>query len=157
MLPSLYEPYGLSHLEAMRVGAVPIVHPVDGLKATTTDPGVTPLENSPAHLRPYGQTSIFMQPMDTSAYWKGLDERLKGGDKAPQHATVLDDAHKNLRTALDRAVALKQDTPEQALRVSYNAIRYVEEQHSWEEISKRYVAPLDAAVAAAQKRIDQGL
>ena len=62
-----------------------------------------------------------------------------------------------MKVLSDRAVALKQNTPEQALRVSYNAIRYVEEQHSWEEISKRYVAPLDAAVAAAQKRIDQGL
>ncbi|MBS2034630.1 glycogen/starch synthase [bacterium] len=153
MLPSLYEPYGLSHLEAMRLGAVPIVHPVDGLKATTTDPGVTPLQDSPAPLRPYGQTAIFMQPMDTFAYWKALDERLKPGGAEPQAAGILENAHKNLRGALDRALSLKQQTPDQALQVAYNAMRYVEEQHSWEEISKRYVAPINAAVAAAQQRL----
>jgi glycogen synthase len=40
MLPSLYEPYGLTQLEAMKMGAIPIVHGVDGIRSTVSDPEV---------------------------------------------------------------------------------------------------------------------
>lgn len=143
MLPSLYEPYGLSHLEAMRLGAVVVVHAVDGLKATVTDPAVAPpLEN----LQAYGQTGVFMEPVDTMAYWKELNKRFDGEKSGPE----LQGAERKLRSALDRAVQL--DSSEEGMKVRHNAMRYVEEQHSWEQIARRYQAPIDAAVAAAQAR-----
>ncbi len=146
MLPSLYEPYGLSHLEAMRLGAVVVVHAVDGLKATVTDPAVEkPLEN----LAPYGQTGVFMEAVDTMAYWKDLDKRLQGKASGSE----LQRAERKLRTALDRAVAL--DATDEGMQVRHNAMRYVEEQHNWEQIAQRYIAPIDAAVAIAQARCGQ--
>ncbi|NDD29994.1 MAG: glycosyltransferase [Proteobacteria bacterium] len=150
VLPSTYEPYGLSQLEAMRVGALPIVHAVDGLRATVADPGKG-LE-TPAALQPYGRTGVFMQPFDVPAFWNALDARTKGqGPDAAQQA-VLDNASRKLRNALDEAMALDTHTPAEATQARWNAMRYVEEQHSWKKISARYVAPIGAAKAAARER-----
>lgn len=38
ILPSLYEPYGLTQLEAMKMGSIPIVHGRDGLRTSVSDP-----------------------------------------------------------------------------------------------------------------------
>lgn len=147
MLPSLYEPFGLSHLEAMRLGALAVVHAVDGLRASVSDPAVTPPEQIPEDLRPYGQTGIFMEPVDTPAYWAEMVPRLEG---KPGPTEVMDSAARKLGQALDRAVAL--DGSEAGVQVRHNAMRYVEERHTWEEIAHRYAGPIDAAVAAARSR-----
>lgn len=150
VLPSTYEPYGLSQLEAMRVGALPIVHAVDGLRATVADPGKG-LE-TPAALQPYGRTGVFMQPFDVPAFWSALDTRVKGQGPDTAQQAVLDDASRKLRSALDEAMALDTRTPAEATQARWNAMRYVEEQHSWKKISARYVAPIGAAMAAARER-----
>lgn len=37
ILPSIYEPYGLTQLEAMKMSSIPIVHGVDGLRSSIAD------------------------------------------------------------------------------------------------------------------------
>lgn len=74
ILPSLYEPFGLSQLEAMRMGAIPIVHGVDGLLSSVLDPSVPPADADAATRayydqakRPdakYGQTGIMMDRIE---------------------------------------------------------------------------------------------
>lgn len=57
---SIYEPYGLSQLEAMWLGAVPIGHAVDGLLSTIRDADEAPdLEQAPSRPDPkYGQNGF---------------------------------------------------------------------------------------------------
>lgn len=37
ILPSIYEPYGLTQLEAMKMSSIPVVHGVDGLRSSIAD------------------------------------------------------------------------------------------------------------------------
>lgn len=150
VLPSLYEPYGLSQLEAMRVGATPIVHPVDGLRATVSDPekGLA----VPAALAPYGRTGVFMAPLDVPAFWDAMDARVKGAAPDATRQRVLEGASASLRAAMDEALALETHRPDEALQVRYNGMRYVEEQHGWKPIAARYAPPIDAALQAARAR-----
>lgn len=151
ILPSLYEPYGLSQLEAMRVGATPIVHPVDGLRATVSDPAKG-LDVPPA-LQPYGRTGVFMEPFEVPPYWNAMDAKVKGPGPAAGQQRVLDEASRKLRAAMDEAMVLDTQRPDEAVRVRYDGMRFVEEQHNWKKISERYAPPIEAALQAARARV----
>jgi glycogen synthase len=77
MLPSVYEPYGISQLEAVRMGSIPLVHGVDGIRSTIYDP--TPGgEANPSYnpkLEKYGQTGVAMKPFDPVLYRAALSRR----------------------------------------------------------------------------------
>jgi starch synthase len=65
VMPSRFEPCGLTQMYAMRYGTVPIVHPVGGLDDTVTDPG------DDALLRGEG-TGIRFYPLQQSTLLIGL-------------------------------------------------------------------------------------
>lgn len=76
MIPSVYEPYGQTQLEAYAMVANPIGHGVDGVKSTVSDPemlarGLMP-EDPPEKVWEYGQTGILMEPYDSIAYQKAI-------------------------------------------------------------------------------------
>jgi glycogen synthase len=88
ILPSLYEPFGLSQLEAMRMGAIPIVHGVDGLLSSVYDPNVPTPDAHPETKafyadakRPdpaYGQSGIMMEGIpDIKGYQRAMLKTLE--------------------------------------------------------------------------------
>ncbi|WP_373531049.1 glycosyltransferase [Vampirovibrio sp.] len=80
-LPSLYEPYGLTQLEAMKMGSLPIVHGVDGLRSTVSDPemneklkALTPPDEWEA-VWEKDQNGILMEPVDIDECKAYIDDR----------------------------------------------------------------------------------
>jgi glycosyltransferase involved in cell wall biosynthesis len=80
-LPSLYEPYGLTQLEAMKMGSLPIVHGVDGLRSTVSDPeineklkAITPEDEWEA-VWDKKQNGILMEPVDIDECKEYIDNR----------------------------------------------------------------------------------
>lgn len=145
ILPSLYEPYGLSQLEAMKLGCIPIVHGVDGLRSTVSDPDRNHQVKGPSEaVWTYGQTGLLMNPLDVHAYWKAL----KTTPPTPEATKVLSQAEAALRGALDRGLSLARK-PDQATRVRLNGLSFVEAHHRWETIAPRYRVPLETAIKTA--------
>lgn len=99
LLPSLYEPYGQTQLEALRLGSIPLVNPVDGILDSTCDPfigdnsleakALRELQKDGGKGRPWQgadgslnnaadtdlrrQTAIMMKPVDIVAYRRALN------------------------------------------------------------------------------------
>lgn len=85
VLPSIYEPYGLTQLEGMKGGAISIVHGVDGLRTTTNDARKV-IEsifkgqlNGPRHEAVWDepQNGILMAPVDIDKYSEYTGRRLE--------------------------------------------------------------------------------
>lgn len=66
LMPSFYEPFGLSQLEAMLMGTIPIVHPVDGLASSVYDEYFSTRKKPDLKLAnaTFGPTGIYMKPID---------------------------------------------------------------------------------------------
>ena len=75
LIPSRFEPCGLTQLYAMRAGTVPVVHPVGGLADTVADPerGFHMTEASPAGL--FSAMGRAVEAWNTPAW----DQRVDGG------------------------------------------------------------------------------
>lgn len=82
VLPSIYEPYGLTQLEAMKMGSIPIVHGVDGLRTTVNDPEiVNNVFRQQAQVKPEAvwnepQNGFLMAPMDIDEYARYTNQRM---------------------------------------------------------------------------------
>lgn len=165
MHPSLYEPYGLSQLEAMTLGSVPIVNLVDGLKSTISDPKLN-RKRQLGQCRPseketvwqYGQNGISMEAFSPLSYWRGLDSVIKGtpsqavGKKAQdQLLSEYKRANQGFLQALERAITAHKD-PEKMAQWRLNGMRFVNQQHQWQAITPRYEAPIEYALKAADAR-----
>lgn len=113
-LPSLYEPYGLTQLEAMKMGSLPVVHGVDGLRTTVSDPFMnaklkaqTPQEEwEPVWDKP--QNGFLMEALDVDEYKKYIDDRQDF-----EHFERLKAALIQNRSALE-ALKSKPDPKEEA-------------------------------------------
>ncbi len=158
LLPSLYEPYGLTQLESIRLGSIPIVHGVDGLKSTVSDPAVnghewfhSKIKSPPEKVWEYGQTGIMMEPINVTAYRNAIFKQDAGKRLFKDEEAAIRDAQAKFRTALDRALALASDS-KQACQVRENGMRYVQENHRWEPIVHRYEHAIDQVVSEHQAR-----
>jgi glycogen synthase len=150
LLPSLYEPYGLSQLEAMKVGNIPIVHGVDGLRSTVSDPRMNRKTGErPEKVWTMGQNGILMKPLDVPGYWKVLDAQLKDRPLESAQQKTLAQVQRSFRTALEQGWTLSRDL-EKSLKVRVNGLRYVTLEHRWDVIAPRYEAPIAAAIAQVQ-------
>ena len=153
ILPSLYEPYGLTQLECTKLASIPIVHGVDGLKSTISDPVHNGKEwfksrvaGKPERVWQYGQTGVMIEPFDVSTYRKGVTHINADKPVLSIEQAAMDDAQKKFRSALDRALDLAGDK-QKAFEVREAGMKYVEENHRWEPIVDRYVDAIDLAVA----------
>jgi glycogen synthase len=150
--PSTYEPYGLSQLEAMAFGAVPIVSPRDGLYATVHDPHVLPTYLAHAEAdrnrNAYGQTGFHLDMDDDGMrYVHALDRQALPSEPAIRQADKL------FLQALDRTyrVAQRGVLPEIAL----NGMQYVQNEHNRSVIAERYDAVFEKALQARDARLKQ--
>ncbi|MBY0451302.1 MAG: glycogen/starch synthase [Cyanobacteria bacterium] len=177
VLPSLYEPYGLTQLEAKMLGSIPVVHGVDGLRSTVSDPLLNGIDVAGDKTGPtekvweYGQTGILMQPLSVMKYFKALDwlkavlntQMLRGKPQTPaeksaktkarhKHQKTLDEAQAKFKDAIERALVLAQ-SPEKKLQTIQNGMRYVKEAHPWPTIVARYDQAIDMAMAVRDERL----
>lgn len=118
ILPSLYEPYGLTQLECIMLGSIPVVHGVDGLRSTVSDPernGQDFIQNDrrmparPEKVWEYGQTGILMRPVDVPAYQKAnarLSKLLKAIPNPPLLSEVVHALQKPAQYVPDRVQAV---------------------------------------------------
>lgn len=157
VLPSLYEPFGLSQLEAMMMGTVPIVHGVDGILSSVADPQIMELDKEMVSFyqqsdRPdpkYGQTGFMMRRLkDIPAYQAATNAFLNGTPSDNEKAT-LKGAETALTEAMDRAYTLAIQQPEKLLEVSANGRAYVKAEHTW----RKFVPMYKQAFAKAFERI----
>ncbi len=84
VLPSIYEPYGLTQLEAMKMCCIPIVHGVDGLRSSVADTRAEIRRifgadfNNPQKREKvwsYPQNGFLMPPLNLQAYQDYIDHR----------------------------------------------------------------------------------
>jgi glycogen synthase len=152
LMPSLYEPFGLAQLEAMRLGCIPVVHGVDGLRSTISDPEIDALEEKGSHpekVRDYGQVGVKMTWMNVPLYRAAVERQVNGEALNQQERWVTADCQRKFRMALRRARRLLND-PFLHAQVIANGMRYVNEEHNWAQIVRRYEAPIIQAVESAR-------
>ncbi len=154
LMPSLYEPFGLAQLEAMKLGCIPVVHGVDGLRSTVSDPEIDVLEDSDAPkeaVHGYGQVGVKMTWMNVPLYREAMGRQVNGEPLNHQEKWVIGDCHRKFRMALRRARRILQE-PELRAEVMLNGMRYVSEEHNWTQIISRYEGPIKTAVAIGKKQ-----
>ncbi len=154
LMPSLYEPFGLAQLEAMKLGCIPVVHGVDGLRSTVSDPEIDILEDSDAPkeaVHDYGQVGVKMTWMNVPLYREAMGKQLNGEPLNHQEKWVVADCHRKFRMALRRARRILKE-PDLRAEVMLNGMRYVTEEHNWRQIIGRYEAPIKTAVAMARRQ-----
>ena len=140
LMPSLYEPFGLAQLEAMKLGCIPVVHGVDGLRSTISDPEIDILEDADAPkeaVHGYGQVGVKMTWMNVPLYREAMGRQVNGEPLNHQENWVIGDCHRKFRMALRRARRILQE-PELRAKVMENGMRYVSEEHNWTQIISRY-------------------
>ncbi len=154
LMPSLYEPFGLAQLEAMMLGCIPVVHGVDGLRSTVSDPEIDILEDEDAPreaVHGYGQVGVKMTWMNVPLYREAMGRQVNGEPLNHQEKWVIGDCHRKFRMALRRARRILQESELRA-EVMQNGRRYVTEEHNWEQIIRRYEAPIKTAVAMGKRQ-----
>ena len=154
LMPSLYEPFGLAQLEAMKLGCIPVVHGVDGLRSTVSDPEIDILEDADAPkeaVHGYGQVGVKMTWMNVPLYREAMGRQVNGEPLNHQEKWVIGDCHRKFRMALRRARRILQE-PELRAEVMLNGMRYVTEEHNWTQIIGRYEGPIKTAVDAGKRR-----
>lgn len=159
LLPSVYEPYGLTQLEAMKLGTLAVGHGVDGILSSVSDPDMP--APKPAHQAyyqhahhpptTYGQTGILMPRFDTQQYPKALAKffDLKAGNPIVswvkswfnrKNKAILQEAEASFKEALNRALALAKD-PDKMAQAQLNAMNYINTVHSWDHLVKHKYNP----------------
>lgn len=154
LMPSLYEPFGLAQLEAMKLGCIPVVHGVDGLRSTVSDPEIDILEDADAPkeaVHGYGQVGVKMTWMNVPLYREAMGRQVNGEPLNHQEKWVIGDCHRKFRMALRRARRILKE-PELRAEVMLNGMRYVCEEHNWPQIIARYEAPIKTATAMGKHR-----
>ncbi len=157
MMPSNFEPFGLSNLEAMQMLCIPIVNAVGGIRATAVDPDRFTSEDKASA----GQTVICIRSYDYDAYrsalrddtgpyglpkqqrladrrrWFGFFRRPPPPREAARSA-IEEKAADRFIEAMNRALALDDKA---RARIAINALRLVEKDHRWSEVVRRYYEP----------------
>ena len=154
LMPSLYEPFGLAQLEAMKLGCIPVVHGVDGLRSTVSDPEIDILEDADAPkeaVQGYGQVGVKMTPMNVPMYREAMGRQVNGEPLNHQERWVIGDCHRKFRMALRRARRILHE-PELRSEVMLNGMHFVNEEHNWTHIIGRYEGPIKTAVAVAKRQ-----
>ncbi len=152
LMPSLYEPYGLTQLEGMRLGCIPIAHNVDGIRSTISDPVLDRLDDGPEErVWAYGQNGIKMASIDVPRYRKAISKWSDGKPMSALDRHVIHQAQSQFSMALERAWQLKNSQPDTVADVALNGIRYVQREHNWKRIVERYDAAIDRAVEENQR------
>jgi glycosyltransferase involved in cell wall biosynthesis len=132
LMPSVYEPFGLVHLEAMSMGCVPIVHPVGGVKSTIEDPkwGIKPDCFS------VGQTAIAMERYASNEYEMSVTESVTTGNRPLERKDAhIIDAHRKFETAVMRAITISGD---ERAKIASRCMRAIHRHHNWTAIVNAY-------------------
>jgi len=154
LMPSLYEPFGLAQLEAMKLGCIPVVHGVDGLRSTISDPEIDILEGADAPkeaVHGYGQVGVKMTWMNVPLYREAMGRQVNGEPLNHQEKWVIGDCQRKFRMALRRARRILGD-PELRATVMLNGMHFVNAEHCWTHIIRRYEGPIKTAAAMGKNQ-----
>lgn len=121
LMPSVYEPFGLSCFEAMSMGCIPIVHPVDGLRDTV-------------NYSQEKQIAIVMEQFDAHKYEKAVTS-FEWRDPINTQNNDIANAHEKFKKAILNALKFSD---EERVRIALNGIRYVQKKHNWSAIYNQY-------------------
>jgi glycogen synthase len=153
IMPSLYEPFGLAQLEAMKLGAIPIAHGVDGIRSTVSDPIIDRLDPEPRErVWEYGQVGVKIELLNVPIYHRAITDQVNDRPLDAMERWVLDDSQRKFKLAMDRAIRLGED-PARRVQIIQNGMRYVAGEHTWSRIIQRYDAPVKRAVFDAHMRV----
>ncbi|MDX2085391.1 MAG: glycogen/starch synthase [Candidatus Melainabacteria bacterium] len=148
IMPSLYEPFGLAQLEAMKLGCIPIVHGVDGLRSTVFDPFIDQLEPDDAtreRVWDYGQVGVKIELINVPAYHQAITRQMYQQELTHQDQWALADAQRKIKMALERSIRLYADETRR-LNIIQNGMRYVTREHTWRKIIQRYESPIKRVI-----------
>ena len=142
ILPSLYEPYGLTQLEAIMMGSIPLVNGVDGLRTTVSDPKIRNKKNfdfigtegeGKEKVWDYGQTGVMMHDINVPKYREAImrgqffeilkDQVRNNPDEVYQWSSKTEDAFQKLHEELTEAQGRFANEPEKQKAIAALATR----------------------------------
>lgn len=179
ILPSLYEPYGLTQLEAIKMGSIPLVNGVDGLRTTVSDPEMNGQDfigrktpDDEELVWKYGQTGILMGDINVVKYrgaiarqhlFTELEDKVKTNGGQYKLNGETKESFKNLRETLTNILPeLKNETckpqveallnrlGKQNAVLPANDLNILDQVHSYDQ--KKYINPAEAKFATAVNR-----
>jgi glycogen synthase len=155
LMPSTFEPYGLTQTESGRYGAVTVANDVDGITSSIYDPAILKQTDyrvlrgekitRPADI--YGQTGFLMRPKTNPLDYRAMTQSVIWGEAYGQPVSSLSTEEQAVRqeynqafkTALTRAVQAAKH--HKLLGIGLNTMNYMQAEplHQMPKIVKRYV------------------
>lgn len=150
MMPSSYEPYGLSQLEAGIMGVVPIATNVDGMKKTVLDPEKDQAFADDEKLqqlgKEFGQTGYSIDEFNPAKYQQAVyrlyypnpEAKVPTPEPTPEDLAYLAECDKKYRDGMTRAINKFVNERMGYRKIGVAGMKLVATEHSWDRKTINY-------------------